>query len=174
MMRPVALPIAFLLLTGAVQPATPPPRHTYLIPDQRRVVQGWHVSNAAEEDGGRLVRMTRRVGRYVLVYDISFWRANPGPLAQANVGLPDGDQCAYDEWRRDPDAGNLWRPETNLAARSRAVRAVFTRGLAGCHISIGRIAAAMRGFDSAFALVAHYAELSRRSTIAENGWIMRH
>jgi hypothetical protein len=169
----VALPIIALLIAAAGQAAASP-RHTYLIPDQRRIIQGWHVSNAAEEDGGRLVRMTRTVGRYVLVYDISFWRANPGPLAQANVGLPDGDQCASDEWRRDPNSPNLWRPETNLAARSRAVRAVFTQGLAGCHIAPGRAAAALRGFDSAFALAAHYAELSRRSTIAENDWILRH
>jgi hypothetical protein len=172
MMRRLALLLVALLAAGP-GPALASPRHTYLIPDQRRVVQGWHVSNLAEDDGGRLVRMTRRVGRYVLVYDISFWRGNPGPLAQACVGPANGEPCVNNQWPGD-DGPNPWRPQTNLAARSRAVRATFTEGLAGGHVAPGRVAAAKRGFDSAFALTARWAELSRRSTLAEMDWILRH
>jgi hypothetical protein len=175
MMRRLALlTTAAFLLVGAGQGTTPPPRHTYLIPDTRRVVQGWHVTNLAEEDGGRLVRMTRNVGRIVLIYQISYWRGNYGPYAHASVDLPNGNGCASDDWQRDSGSRDMWSPETHLPARSRAIRAVFTSGLSECHIAPARIAAALRGFDAAFALTSRWAELSRRSTLAESAWISSH
>lgn len=167
MMRIGLLLIAALLASGP-ECALASFRHAYMIPDQRRVVQGWQVENVAEDDGGRIVRMTRRVGPYVLAYGISFWRANPGPLAQADMDLPDQRSCGHAEWRRDPGSANLWRPETGLAARAGAVRELFRQGLAACHVAAGQAAAALRGFDQAFALTARWAEASRRATIAES------
>ena len=159
---------AFLCGFAASAPAAP--HGGGAMPDQRRTVAGWRIENVAEEDGGRLVRMTHAEGRYRLVYAITFWRGNAGPYAEAAVDLPD-HSCGQEEWRRDPAEPDLWRRETNLPAGARAVRARLT--LETCGLAPHAVARMLRGFDAAFALTSRWAELARRDTLAEVDRISR-
>jgi hypothetical protein len=165
------LPLAlFLIVQGAGASAAQ--QRPGMLRDLHGRMSGWRIDNVAEDDGGRIVRMTRVEGPYRLAYAVSFWRGNAGPYARASVELPDRS-CGEREWHRDPDRPGLWRPETNLAARARAVRSHLTASLVACGVPPAGIARALRGFDAAFALTARWAELARRDTLAEMDWISR-
>ena len=150
-----------VLAGGALhaQPFPPAP------PDERGEVGDWRVDHAAEEDGGRIVRMTRIGGGLAIAYHVAFWRGNGGPLSGLSVERR-GQSCASRSWRREPD-GDVWRPEADLEAASRDVRARIADALAECGLGPRRTEAALAGFERAFALASIWSEAARLATLAE-------
>lgn len=162
--RPATLRVAALLLAGlawgsvaAAQPFPPSPE------DQRRVVGGWLVEHQPEEDGGRIVRLTRAHGDTLIEHHVAFWHGNAGPFRHAE--LRRGAQgCPSEDWREDPDQP-LWRPLADVGAQARLVRASMAAALAECGAPPEEVEAALRGFEPAFALAEAYAEELRVWTL---------
>ena len=150
-----------LLLAGiaCAQPFPPEP------PDQQRAVAGWLVEHEAESDGGRIVRLTRAHGDYLIEYYVAFWRGNSGPYSGTSIANAEGP-CGGDTWQRD-DEGDVWRAESDVPGQTRAVRGRLAESLAQCGARASEVRAALAGFDRAFALAAEYAEVGRLATLAE-------
>jgi len=151
--------VLWLAGMACAQPFPPEP------PDQKRAVAGWLVEHEAESDGGRIVRLTRAHGDYLIEYHVAFWRGNSGPYSGTSIGNPQGS-CGGDTWQRDDD-GDVWRAETDVPGQARAVRARLVESLTQCGASRAEIGAALAGFDRAFAVAADYAEVGRLATLAE-------
>ncbi len=155
-MKPRALSLAApLLLTAlagaAILAAQPAPAE-----DRRRAVGDWLVEDVAEEDGGRIVRMTRDADDYRLEYHMSFWRGNSGPNRSASAQR-------FTCMRGDGEGGDEARAEVNPAG----LRARLAAYLAACEASPQEVEAALQGFERAFALAAAWGEDAEASTAAE-------
>ncbi len=161
----VILSAALAIAAGAsadiarAQPFPPGPA------DQRRAVGDWMVEIASESDGGYIVRQTRAHREHRLEYYVAFWRGNSGPYGHASVEQA-GRGCGSEDMRRDP-ASDFWRPESNVAGVANLVRASLAQGLTSCGADADDIAAALAGFETAFALTASWVELARVATLAE-------
>lgn len=146
---------AALLLTGlagaAILAAQPAPGE-----DRRRAVGDWLIEDVAEEDGGRIVRMTRTADDYSLEYHVSFWRGNARPnrgaSAQRLTCLRGGEEGGT---------------EAADAAQASALRARLADYLAACEASPQEAEAALEGFERAFALASAWAEEAEAATAAE-------
>jgi hypothetical protein len=46
--------------------------------DRSRTIEGWLVEDVAEQDGGRLVRLSRTAQGIRIQYSAAFWRGTPG------------------------------------------------------------------------------------------------
>lgn len=122
------------LAAAAAQPDPPADRH--------RLVQGWRVEDLAEEDGGRLVRMSRTSGPYRLEYQASFWRGNDGVIQRLSAL---GESCGDDE-----------ELDRHRAYPASEIRARLTAALAQCAAPRGAARAALRGLEPAYALVLEW------------------
>ena len=114
----------------AAQPGHPRDRH--------RIVQGWRVEDVAEEDGGRLVRLTRASGPYRLEYQAAFWHGNDGVIQRVSAL---GKRCG--------DAEELDR---HLIYHVSEIRARLTAALALCAAPPRAVRRALRGLEPAYAL----------------------
>ena len=121
--------------------------------DRSRTVKGWLVEDLAEQDGGRLVRLSRTARGLRLQYSAAFWRGNDGRIQSTLVERSD---CTNGETL-----------ERSAVPDSRAVRALLTAHLAECAVPPRRIEAALRGFEPAFALAAAWSRDAEAATIAE-------
>ena len=150
-----------LLLAGIVsaQPFPPEP------PEQKRAVAGWLAEYGGESDGGRIVRLTRAHHDYLLEYHVAFWRGNSGPYSGVSIVDAEG-ACGGETWQRDRES-DVWRAESDVPGEAHRVRARLAAGLAECGARSGEVAAALAGFDRAFALAAEWTEIGRVATLAE-------
>jgi hypothetical protein len=156
-----ALLFATSVETAAIaQPFPPEPA------DVRRAVGDWLVEHQAESDGGRIVRLTRAHSDHILEYYVSFWRGNAGPYSHASVERV-GEGCGSETWQRDPAGGDLWRPESDVPAKAKIVRARLAEALAECGAGEDEVAAALAGFEPAFELASAWEEVGRLATLAE-------
>ena len=132
--------------------------------NRRRAMNDWLVETYDEEEMSRAVRLSRIGDDFLISYEVSFWHGNPGPFYSANVG---GDMrvCGDEAWRRD-DNGDHWRAEADPIAAGRDLRARLVGYFEACDATPGEIAAALEGFDPAFALAAAWAEEDRRHVLA--------
>lgn len=124
--------------------------------DRRRAVGDWLVEDVAEDDGGRIVRMTRTADDYSLEYHASFWRGNSAPARGASaqrLNCMRGGEEGGDDRARDPRAPEL--------------RARLAGYLAECEIPPGEVDAALEGFERAFALASVWAREAAAATAAE-------
>jgi hypothetical protein len=151
--------VLLLAALASAQPFPPEP------PEQRRAVAGWLVEYAGESDGGRIVRLTRAHGDYLAEYHVAFWRGNSGPYSGISIAEA-GDSCGGETWQRDRES-DVWRAEDDVPGEARRVRARLEAALAGCGARSGEAAAALAGFDRAFALAAEWTEVGRIATHAE-------
>ena len=121
--------------------------------DRGRTIGGWRVEDVAEQDGGRLVRLSRATQDLRLQFSAAFWRGNGGAIRSTLVERSDctaGETLARDSV---PDA--------------RTVRAVLAAHLAECAVPPRRIEAALRGFEAAYALATIWAGEAGVATAAE-------
>jgi hypothetical protein len=130
----------------AAQPFDPPP-------DRRRAVGDWLVEHVAEEDGGRIVRMTREGEGFQLVYRTSHWRGNHHPYRSGEIS-----------WHGCSRGGEESEAE---ALPAPAVRALLTDWLGQCDASPGEARALLEGFERAFALSVAWNEDAQAATEAE-------
>lgn len=140
-----ALPFLALALGAAAQPDEHPIRH--------RAVSGWQVDYVAETDGGRVVRLSRRAGDARLHFHAAFWHGNDGRIQAMLVERSD---CTNGE-----EIGR------HVVLEARTLRALFATALADCAVPPRRIAAALRGLESAYALAASWADEAAAATTAE-------
>jgi hypothetical protein len=132
--------------------------------DVRRDLAGWRVESAADEEAGRLTRLSRSGDGFAIEYYASFWHGNAGPYYGASV-TRQGRSCGSGSWRRDPD-GLVWAPEADVPAAGRELRARLTEYFEACGSTSAEIASALAGLEPAFALAAEWAELDRRLVLA--------
>jgi hypothetical protein len=134
--RPVLAVSAALLLaavaTGALVAAQPGAA------DRQRTVEGWRVEDRAEEDGGRLVRISRRSGPYRLEYQAAFWHGNDGVIQRVSAI---GDACGDDE-----------ELDRHLFLSAGEIRRRLAAALARCAAPPRAVRAALRGLDPAYGL----------------------
>lgn len=121
--------------------------------DRRRSVEGWLVEDMAEQDGGRMVRMRRQAGGAHIRFSAAFWRGNDGRIQATLVERSD---CTDGE-----EIGRHAVPEPA------ALRALLAHHLAACAVAPGRIAAALAGFEAAYALLRVWADEAEAATRAE-------
>lgn len=115
------------------------------VEDRRRAVGDWLVEHVGEEDGGRLVRMTREGEDHNIEYRIGFWHGNPGPVLGGTV------------MRFNGLCGDYESPADGRVATAAAVRAELAAQLAQCGVADAAAAATLEGFERAYALVAAWA-----------------
>ena len=125
------------------------------VEDRRRAVGDWLVEHVGEEDGGRLVRMTREGDDHVIEYRVGFWRGNPGPVRGGTVMRLNGMCGGY---QSPPDPG--------AAAPAATIRAELAGHLAQCGVTGEAAAATLEGFERAYALVSAWAEDAAAATAA--------
>jgi hypothetical protein len=121
-------------------------------PDRQRIVAGWHVEDAAEQDGGRLVRMRRDVRGYRVRFDAAFWRGNQGRIQ--TILVEHSDCTNGDELARHP-------------AQAAEVRALLAGHLADCGAAPARIELLLRGYEPAWLLASAWADDAAAATAAE-------
>lgn len=122
--------------------------------DRHRTVQGWLVEDVAEDDGGRLVRMTRTAGGWRVEVYAAFWHGNDGIIREVSAAGPAG--CGNGE--------QLDRHRTPAAA---GLRALLTRTLSDCGASPATVRAALRGLEPAYALADAWSAEAAAATAAE-------
>ena len=125
--------------------------------DQRRAVGDWLVEHVGEDDGGRLVRMTREGDDHNVEYRIGFWHGNPGPVRGGTV-MRMNSMCG--EYESPAESGPAAPPPT-------AVRGELVDRLARCGVSDEAAAATLQGFERAYALLSAWAEEAAAVTSAE-------
>lgn len=117
--------------------------------DRHRIVQGWLVEDRAEEDGGRLVRMTRTSGPWRLEYQAAFWHGNDGVIRRVSAL---GEECGSDE-----------ALDRHARHRVAEIRARLTAALAACAAPPSAVRAALRGLEPAYALAMAWERDSARA-----------
>ena len=154
--RSQALAAALLaaFLAGATilsaQPLPPAPE------DRRRALGDWLVEHVGEEDGGRIVRLTREADDYRVEYHFAFWRGNAGPVRGGSV------------FRLNAMCGAMEsRPDAAAEPPAAQVRAELADHLDRCGIAPADAAAALGGFERAYALASAWAEEAAAATAAE-------
>ena len=125
------------------------------VEDRRRAVGDWLVEHVGEEDGGRLVRMTREGDDHNVEYRIGYWRGNPGPVRGGTV------------MRLNGVCGDYESPVDPAPLPAAAVRAELADRLAACGVADAQAAATLQGLERAYALVAAWAEEAAAVTAAE-------
>ncbi|HET9640547.1 MAG TPA: hypothetical protein VFP12_15215 [Allosphingosinicella sp.] len=157
-MRLVILGLASLLLAalaaGTAWAGEPAQR------DRSRTLKGWLVEDSAEQDGGRLVQLSRATQGLRLQYSAVFWRGNGGRIQSTLIERSD---CTTGE-----------SLDRNIVPDAKAVRALLTAHLAECALPPRRIEAALRGFEPAYALAQAWARDADAATIAEAEAIAEH
>lgn len=126
------------------------------VEDRRRAVGDWLIEHVGEEDGGRLVRMSRERDDYRVEYSRAFWRGNAGPVHGASVMRLNG-LCGGFDSPQDPAA----------AVPAATIRAELADQLARCGVADAEAAAALEGFERAYALVSEWAQQAAAITAAE-------
>ena len=99
------------------------------------------------------MRLSRRASGARIRYSAAFWRGNDGRIQAILVERSD---CT--------DGEEIGR---HVVLPARAIRAVLTRLLARCAVTRPRIAAALRGFDAAYALALAWSREAEAATAAE-------
>jgi hypothetical protein len=132
--------------------------------DERRAIGDWLVESYGEEELSRAVRVGRVFGPFEVHHSVSFWHGNRGPYFSVEARR-DGTRCGGEDWRRD-EASDVWRAETDVAAAARDVRARLAAALETCGAMPEEGAAALAGFERAYAVAARWAELDRRHVLA--------
>jgi hypothetical protein len=145
----LAAPLAAAAAAFA-QPFPPEPE------DARREVHGWTIEHAGEDDGGRIVRMSRTAGTLRLSYQAVFWRGNHGIYMRAAAERR-GIACGSDDWSQQ------W----GRALPAEAVRARFASALDECEAAPQAASAALHGFENAYALAAAWVAEAEALTQAE-------
>jgi hypothetical protein len=128
--------------------------------DRSRTVGGWLVEDRAEEDGGRLVRLSRAAQGARIQYSAAFWRGNDGRIQALLVERSD---CTDGE-----------EIDRHAVAEPRRVRAMLAGLLARCALAPRRIEAALAGFERAYALALDWARDAEAATAAEAQAIADH
>lgn len=148
-LRRAFAPLALLaaLAGGAIVAAQPGSR------DRHRTVEGWLVEDVAEEDGGRLVRMSRTSGPYRLEYHAAFWHGNDGVIQHVSAI---GAGC-----------GGSGAPDRHLIFHVDEIRARLAAGLAECAAPPGAVRAALRGVEPAYLLALAWSRDAAAATAAE-------
>jgi hypothetical protein len=123
--------------------------------NRHRAVGGWRVESVAEDDGGRIVRMTRTGAGYSLHYETWYWRGNARVYRRAAAVRGD---CGHEgeeglDGAADPSA--------------REVRAALAARLAWCDAPAREVRAALEGFGGAFALAYAWGLEAEAATAAE-------
>lgn len=121
--------------------------------DRSRTIGGWRVEDVSEQDGGRLVQLSRTFQGVRLRYSAAFWRGNGGRIQSTLVE------------RSDCTAGETL--DRNAVPDPKAVRALLAAHLAECAVPPRRIEAALRGFEPAFAVAGTWALEADAATAAE-------
>jgi hypothetical protein len=111
--------------------------------DRSRTPGGWRVEDVAEQDGGRLVRLSRTAAGLRLQYSAAFWRGNGGRIQSTLVERSDCTAGETLDRNAVPDAG--------------AVRALLAAHLAECAVPPRRIEAVLRGLEPAYRLAQAWA-----------------
>ena len=106
--------------------------------DRQRIVRGWLVEDLAEEDGGRLVRISRTSGPWRLEYHAAYWRGNDGVIQRVSAL---GPGCGGDE-----------ELDRHLIFHVVEIRKRLTAALAQCPAPPRAVRAALRGLEPAYAL----------------------
>ena len=132
--------------------------------DQHRSIGGWLAESFGEEENSRAVRISRQGGPLRIEYLASFWHGNRGPYYQVSAARR-GQACGGESWRRDP-ASEVWRPEEDIAAAARDVRARLAAALESCGGGDREIAALLTGFEPAYEVAAPWADQDRRYVLA--------
>jgi len=121
--------------------------------DRSRTIKGWQVEDVSEQDGGRLVQLSRATQGLRLQYSAAFWRGNGGRIQSTLVERSD---CTTGETL-----------DREALADAKAVRALLTAHLAECAVPPRRIEAALRGFEPAYRLAQAWARDADAATAAE-------
>jgi len=121
--------------------------------DRSRTIGGWRVEDIAEQDGGRLVRLSRASKGLRLQYSAAFWRGNDGRIQSTLVEVSD---CTNGETL-----------DRHAVPDPKAVRDLLTAHLAECAVPPRRIEAALRGFEPAYAFALAWARDAEAAAIAE-------
>lgn len=155
-LRRAFAPLALLAAaaTGAIVAAQPGSR------DRHHMVSGWLVEDVAEEDGGRLVRMTRTSGPFRLEYHAAFWHGNDGVIQHVSAT---GAGCGGSE-----------ELDRHLIFHVAEIRARLAAGLAECAASRGAVRAALRGVEPAYRLAQAWVRDATAATAAEAAAIAGH
>jgi len=132
--------------------------------DERRALGDWLAESYGEEELSRAIRVSRVVGPLAFEYYASFWHGNRGPYFQVSVRRDDA-LCGEEDWRRD-ESSDVWRPEPDVAAAARDARARMAAAFETCGTTAEETAAALAGFERAFAAAAPWAEQDRRHVLA--------
>jgi len=141
-----------LLLLGAAAASAIAAAETHS-GDRHRIVHGWLVEHVAEDDGGRLVRMTRTSGPYRLEYHAAFWRGNDGTIQHLSAI---GAGCGGSE-----------ELDRDLIYHVREIRTRLTAHLAECAAPPRAVRAALRGLEPAYALALAWDWEASAATAAE-------
>ena len=89
------------------------------------MIEGWTVIDIAQEDGGRLVRLSRKTRGVRIQYSATFWRGNGGALRSTLVERSD---CTAGETLprgAEPDSATV---RSHLAAHLAVYTAAARRG----------------------------------------------
>lgn len=121
--------------------------------DRSRTIKGWLVEDVAEQDGGRLVQVSRASKGLRIQYSAAFWRGNDGRIQSTLVEVSDCTNGETLDRHAVPDA--------------KTVRALIAAHLRECAVPPRRIEAALRGFEPAYALALTWARDAEAATIAE-------
>jgi uncharacterized membrane protein len=121
--------------------------------DRRRIVAGWLIEAVEEDDGGRIVRMTRRSGGFRLEFEAVFWHGNDGRIQGTSVERSDctnGDEL-----------------DRHVVPKAAMIRAQLASHLADCAASPRQAATALSGIERAYAVARQWAEDAAARTSAE-------
>ena len=121
--------------------------------DRSRTINGWRVEDVAEQDGGRLVRLSRGFKGVRIQYSAAFWRGNDGRIQSTLIEVSD---CTNGETL-----------DRHAVADAKTVRALISAHLGDCAVPPRRIEAALRGLEPAYALAQAWARDAEAATSAE-------
>ena len=121
--------------------------------DRSRTVRGWLVEDMAEDDGGRVVRMTRTSGSWRLEYYAAFWHGNDGII---RVVTAIGGEC-----------GNVEQLDRHRTPTAAELRTLLTGTLTECGAPPAAVRAALHGLEPAYARADAWSAEAAEATAAE-------
>jgi hypothetical protein len=124
--------------------------------DRRQAVAGWQVESRSEEDGGRLVRLSRRGRGWRFEYHLAFWHGNGGVIIGATFRRGD---C------RSGDADAIQLPEAALGRES--LDGHIDDYLRECPLPASQAAVLRSGVDAAWPIFSAWAQEAAEATLAE-------
>jgi hypothetical protein len=146
--------LAAALAAGTASSGAPAQR------DRSRTIKGWLIEDVSEQDGGRLVQLSRTTHGLRLQYSAAFWRGNGGRIHSTLVE------------RSDCTAGETL--DRNAVPDPKAMRTLLTAHLTECAVPPRQIQAALRGFDLAYAIAQEWARDADAATVTEAAAIAEH